>query len=90
MQSRDEYEDYRNPDGSLDNYLINTLTSGYTHKQALTQEEKDGVVAIPAQDTYHDAKFLSTMTFMDDDSIDVDEMTAAWEELLEDSEHPEL
>ena len=90
MQSKDEYEDYRNPDRSLDNYLINTLTSGYTHKQALTQEEKDGIIAVPVQDTYPDAKFLSTMTFMDDDSIDVDEMTAAWEELLEDSEHPEL
>ena len=90
LQTKEEYEDMRNSDGSVDNYLIRMLTSGYTHKQSLDDNEKNGIVAIPQADTYGDAKFLSTMTFLDDDSVDADEVTAAWEELLEDTEHPEL
>ena len=90
LQTKDEYQDLRNSDGSVDNYLLQMLTSGFTHKQSMTEDEQNGVVAKSHPDTYADAKFLSTMTFMDDDSIDVDEVTAAWEELLEDTDHPEL
>lgn len=90
IQTKEEYEDMRNADGSIDNYLINMLTSGYVHKQSFSEDEKAGTVAKAQQDTYPDAKFLNTMTFLDDDSVDADEVTAAWEELLEDNEHPEL
>lgn len=88
--TKEEYEDLRNADGSIDNYLIQMLTSGFMHKQAVTPEEDQKVVAPAHPDTYNNAKFISTMTFMDDDSIDADEVSAAWEELLEDTEHPEL
>ena len=90
LHTKEEYEDLRNADGSIDNYLLQMLTSGFTHKQNISEDEKNGIVARAYTDTYDDAKFLSTMTFMDDDSIDADEVTAAWEELLEDTDHPEL
>ena len=32
IQTDDKYAELRNPDGSIDNYLLNILTSGYTHK----------------------------------------------------------
>lgn len=88
--TKEEYQDLRNADGSIDNYLIQMLTSGYMHKQAVTPEETQQVIAPAHPDTYDNAKFISTMTFMDDDSIDADEVSAAWEELLEDTDHPEL
>lgn len=88
--TKEEYQDLRNADGSIDNYLIQMLTSGYMHKQAVTPEETQQVIAPAHPDTYNNAKFISTMTFMDDDSIDADEVSAAWEELLEDTDHPEL
>jgi len=32
IQTNDRYAELKNPDGSIDNYLLNMLTSGYTHK----------------------------------------------------------
>lgn len=90
IATKEEYEDLRDGEGNIYNYLLNTLTSGFIHEQIETQDEKDGIVAKPQKDTYDNVKFLSTMTFMDDDSIDADEMSESWEELLEDTDHPEL
>jgi hypothetical protein len=86
IQTDDKYAELRNPDGSIDNYLLNILTSGYTHKQVVIKEQTPAVV----EETYPDAKFVSSMTFMSDDSVDADEVSEAWEELLEDSRFPEL
>lgn len=86
IQTDDKYAELRNPDGSIDNYLLNILTSGYTHKQVVLKEQTPSVV----EETYPDAKFVSSMTFMSDDSVDADEVSEAWEELLEDSRFPEL
>ena len=90
IATKEEYEDLRDGEGNIYNYLLNTLTNGFIHEQIETQDEKDGIVAKPQKDTYDNVKFLSTMTFMDDDSIDADEMSESWEELLEDTDHPEL
>lgn len=90
IQTKKKYSYLRNDDGSIDNYLLNTLASGFIHEQSKVEAELQGIVAIPAVDTYGNAKFLSTMTFMDEDSIDADEMSTAWEELLEDAAHPEI
>lgn len=90
IATKEEYEDLRDGEGNIYNYLLNTLTNGFIHEQIETQDEKDGIVAKPQKDTYNNVKFLSTMTFMDNDSIDADEMSESWEELLEDTDHPEL
>ena len=86
IQTDDRYAELRNPDGSIDNYLLNMLTSGFTHTQVKVKEQIPAV----SDETYPDAKFVSSMTFMSDDSIDADEVSEAWEELLEDSRFPEL
>ena len=86
IQTDDRYSVLRNGDGSIDNYLLNMLTSSYTHKQMIDDNQE--IKAL--QDTYPDAKFIETMTFMNDDSIDADEVSEAWEELLEDKRFPEL
>ena len=86
IQTEDRYAELRNQDGVIDNYLLNLLTSGYSHKQI---KEKEQVPEI-FEDAYPDAKFLSVMTFLSDDSVDADEISEAWEELLEDSKFPEL
>jgi hypothetical protein len=65
---------------------LNVITSGYTHEQIISEDQP--VKAL--KETYPDAKFISTMTFMSDDSIDADEVSEAWEELLEDTRYPEL
>lgn len=87
IQTDDRYSDLRNSDGSIDNYLLNMLTSGYTHVQQTLINESTPKAA---PDTYPEAKFLSSMTFLSDDSVDADEVAEAWEELLEDSRFPEL
>ena len=85
-----KYAYLRGVDGSIGNYLLDVLTSGYMHEQSEVEDETNGLVNKPSSDTYPKAKFISTMSFMDDDSIDQDEMMLSWEELLEDSDHPEL
>jgi hypothetical protein len=38
IQTEDRYSDFRNSDGSIDNYLLNLLMSGYSHVQTIANE----------------------------------------------------
>ena len=42
------------------------------------------------RDQYNNAKFLDTFTFIDDESVNADDFSEAWLELLNDGTQPEL
>ena len=76
IMSQPEYKEYRDSHGNPINYLLQVLISGY-----VSPEEK-GV--------FNKAKFVEIPSITQSDEIDPQEITTAWENLLNDDQHPEL
>jgi hypothetical protein len=76
IMSQPEYADYRDSAGNPINYLLQVLTSGYI------SNTKHGV--------FDNAKFVQIASITQSDEIDPQEITAAWENMLEDDKHPEI
>lgn len=81
------YSDLRAVDGSIKNYLLASLVQGFQYKENL-RETAYNVGTQPG--TYSDVKFIKTLNFMDSDHVNEDDMAEAWDELLNDTLHPEL
>jgi hypothetical protein len=42
------------------------------------------------EDSYRHVKFISTFSFIDSESVNADDITEAWQELLDDSALPDV
>ena len=81
------YADMRAIDGSIKNYLLASLVQGFQYKENL---KLNAFNAGTQPSTYQDVKFVKTLNFMDSDHVNEDDMAEAWDELLNDTLHPEL
>jgi hypothetical protein len=81
------YSDLRAVDGSIKNYLLASLVQGFQYKENLRETAYN---AGTQPGTYSDVKFVKTLNFMDSDHVNEDDMAEAWDELLNDTLHPEL
>lgn len=81
------YSDLRAVDGSIKNYLLASLVQGFQYKENLRETAYN---AGTQPGTYSDVKFIKTLNFMDSDHVNEDDMAEAWDELLNDTLHPEL
>lgn len=81
------YADMRAVDGSIKNYLLASLVQGFQYKENL---KLNAFNAGTQHSTYQDVKFVKTLNFMDSDHVNEDDMAEAWDELLNDTLHPEL
>ena len=81
------YSDMRSVDGSIKNYLLASLVQGFQHHEELRYNAYN---AGTQPGTYQDVKFVKTLNFMDSDHVNEDDMAEAWDELLNDTLHPEI
>ena len=81
------YSDMRAIDGSIKNYLLASLVQGFQHREELRYNAFN---AGTQPSTYQDVKFIKTLNFMDSDHVNEDDMAEAWDELLNDTLHPEI
>ena len=81
-----KYESLRDSNGNIKNYMLATLVAGYTHDFTVPRSAPYGTMG----DDYKSVKFINTLNFIDDESIDQDEFIQAWEDLLNDTRFPEL
>lgn len=81
------YSDLRAVDGSIKNYLLASLVQGFQYRENLRETAYN---AGTQPGTYSDVKFVKTLNFMDSDHVNEDDMAEAWDELLNDTLHPEL
>ena len=81
------YSDMRSVDGSIKNYLLASLVQGFQHHEELRYNAYN---AGTQPGTYQDVKFIKTLNFMDSDHVNEDDMAEAWDELLNDTLHPEI
>lgn len=76
IMSQPEYQDQRDSGGNPINYLLQVLTSGYT------TNAKNG--------RFENAKFVQIASITQSDEIDPQEITTAWENMLNDEKHLEM
>lgn len=86
IMSDPKYKYLRGDDGEVSNYMLRTLIQGYKYKYTDALNTGLGTV----RDQYNNAKFLDTFTFIDDESVNADDFSEAWLELLNDGTQPEL
>lgn len=82
----DKYRGMLDANGNIKNYMLRTLVAGYTHDFSVPASAPYGTMI----DDYKSVKFITTLNFLDDESIDQDEFTQSWEDLLNDTRYPEL
>lgn len=82
----DKYRGLLDSNGNIRNYMLRTLVAGYTHDFSVPASAPYGTM----QDDYKSVKFINTLNFIDDESVDQDEFTQAWDDLLNDTRYPEL
>lgn len=76
--------------GQCNNYLINSLLSHrVANKESLVEDDQFNVSALPFFDDWQDAQFVRLQSFTED-AIKSTSITGAWEDLLNNSESPEL
>lgn len=80
------YAHLRGTDGEVNNYMLRTLIQGKKYKY----HENLNMGAGTVQDDYTNAKFIDTFSFIDDESINADDFTEGWTELLNDNSVPEI
>lgn len=76
IMSQPEYVEYRDNSGNPINYLLQVLTSGYV------SDVKQGV--------FDNAKFVQIASITQSDEINPQEIINAWEDMLNDDQHPEM
>lgn len=82
----EKYQSLLDKNGNIKNYMLRSLVAGYTHDFAKSATAPYGTM----QDDYKSVKFLETLSFIDDESVDQDEFVQAWDDLLNDTRFPEL
>lgn len=73
--------------GEPSNYLLRALVSGNKYRR-FDEEVSYSIGTSP--DTFMDAKFVQTLGFVTDESFNADDLSQAWDDLLQDSKYPEL
>lgn len=73
--------------GEPSNYLLRALVSGNKYRRF---DEKVSYSIGTRPDTFMDAKFIQTLGFVTDESFNADDLSQAWDDLLQDSKYPEL
>lgn len=73
--------------GEPSNYLLRALVSGNKYRRF---DENVSYSIGTSPDTFMDAKFIQTLGFVTDESFNADDLSQAWDDLLQDSKYPEL
>ena len=73
--------------GEPSNYLLRALVSGNKYRRF---DEQVSYSIGTSPDTFMDAKFIQTLGFVTDESFNADDLSQAWDDLLQDSKYPEL
>jgi hypothetical protein len=73
--------------GEPSNYLLRALVSGNKYRRF---NEKVAYSIGTRPDTFMDAKFIQSLDFVIDDAFNADDLSQAWDDLLQDSKYPEL
>lgn len=73
--------------GEPSNYLLRALVSGNKYRRF---DENVSYSIGTSPDAFMDAKFIQTLGFVTDESFNADDLSQAWDDLLQDSKYPEL
>lgn len=73
--------------GEPSNYLLRALVSGNKYRRF---DEGVSYSIGTRPDTFMDAKFIQTLGFVTDESFNADDLSQAWDDLLQDCKYPEL
>ena len=73
--------------GEPSNYLLRALVSGNKYRRF---DENVSYSIGTSPDTFMDAKFIQTLGFVTDELFNADDLSQAWDDLLQDSKYPEL
>ena len=73
--------------GEPSNYLLRALVSGNKYRRF---DENVSYSIGTSPDTFMDAKFIQTLGFVTDESFNADDLSQAWDDLLQDCKYPEL
>ena len=73
--------------GEPSNYLLRALVSGNKYRRF---DEQVSYSIGTRPDTFMDAKFIQTLGFVTDESFNADDLSQAWDDLLQDCKYPEL
>lgn len=73
--------------GEPSNYLLRALVSGNKYRRF---DENVSYSIGTSPDTFMDAKFIQTLGFVIDESFNADDLSQAWDDLLQDCKYPEL
>lgn len=79
------YEDMLGDNQAPSNYLLRTLVTGNSY-----EIDTDKAPLGTYKDTYATAKFVKILRSLNDDAIEQDQFTQAWQELLDDATHPDI
>lgn len=89
LRTDPKYADLIDQNGEITNPLIAALVTAYSFGFDEKQEKELSIYHTP-EDTYPNAKFIKLLNFQDDEQLDSNSLTTAWQELLEDNNRPEL